>query len=123
MRQAVPLGCVVRVEADRRPMVRSGRAAQVWHLVPVSRLRPVVPLVQIAGDRVRGTAGRQIRRQESSSDADDPVDALTQQVGVAVVPGVLVDEVQHHQPERHVFLPPGGVSGHVQGCGFFLYPA
>ncbi|GAA4627214.1 hypothetical protein GCM10023196_038520 [Actinoallomurus vinaceus] len=36
---------------------------------------------------------------ERPSDADRAVDSFAEEVGVAVVPGVLVDHVQHHQAE------------------------
>src|SRR5581483_5739511 len=56
----------------------------------------------------------------SSSDADGPVDALAQQVGMAVVPGVLVDQVQHHQAERHVLAPPCLMADDVERGGLPL---
>ena len=58
-----------------------------------------------------------------TSDPDGPVDSLPQQVGVPVVPGVLVYQVEHHQPQRHVLVPPGLVAGHVQRRRLPLDPA
>ena len=50
-----------------------------------------------------------------SSDPRGAVDALPDHVGVAVVPGVLVDHVVHHQSQRHLLLPARVPRRHVQG--------
>src|SRR6185295_12409905 len=57
-----------------------------------------------------------------ASGADGPVDRLAQEVGMAVVPGVLLDHVHHHQPQRDVLAPAGLVSGHVERRGLALDP-
>jgi hypothetical protein len=40
-----------------------------------------------------------------------------------VVPGVLVHQMQHHQPQRHVLAPLGLEAGHVERLRLFLNPA
>jgi hypothetical protein len=40
-----------------------------------------------------------------------------------IVPGVLVHQMQHHQPQRHVLAPLGLEAGHVEGLRLFLNPA
>src|SRR5258708_36189656 len=48
------------------------------------------------------------------SGADDPVDRLAQEVSVPVVPGVLQQHVDHHQPQRHVLVPACLVADYVE---------
>jgi hypothetical protein len=79
------------------------------------------PLWQNAFSASAATTIMNLGRQ--GSDAHDPVDSLTEQVGVPVVPGVLVNKVQHHQPQRHVLAPASVETGHVQGGSLFLYLA
>src|SRR4051812_3239190 len=64
---------VLRKSKEGRPAARARRRRLSGrHDVRLSRLRP------------------------ASSDTDGAVDPLAEEVGVAVVPGVLMDHVQHH---------------------------
>jgi hypothetical protein len=55
-----------------------------------------------------------LRGLGTPSGADDAVDSFTEEIGMPVVARVLVDQVQHHQPERHILAPASLVAEHVQ---------
>ncbi|MDT5029763.1 MAG: hypothetical protein QOE61_6924 [Micromonosporaceae bacterium] len=55
-----------------------------------------------------------LRGLGTPSGADDAVDSFTEEIGMPVVARVLVDQVQHHQPERHILAPASLVAEHIQ---------
>ena len=70
---------------------------------PVTIARAVadaLPANTLPANTLPRTAGsREGRPGAAPSGADRAVDALAEEVGVAVVPGVVVDQVQHHQAQ------------------------
>ena len=64
-----------------------------------------------------------IAMDSCASDADDAVNSLAEEVCVPAVPGVLVNHVLHHHPQRHVVIPPRLVGDHIERLGGQLDPA
>src|SRR5882757_9473809 len=82
------------------------------------RERSSIPAITIRSIEIHHIAG-----SPGCSDllgADGAVDAFPDEVGVAVVPGVLVDHVQHHQAQRHVLVPGPLMGDHVERLGLAL---